>query len=159
WRAGQCHLPRLRADTAGGQANSRAGPRARHFRRRCGEEGHAEGDRGRRVHHGGRRGRGRPALRRLPEPSPDRPVPGGQPRLVHEKAGAPRIMAKSDKEKKAARRRSKTTESGETSARRKAAPAAAKTERPERRVLVLQGGGALGAYQAGVYEELAKAAL
>ena len=29
-------------------------------------------------------------------------------------------------------------------------------ERPEKRVLVLQGGGALGSYQAGVYEELAK---
>jgi NTE family protein len=33
------------------------------------------------------------------------------------------------------------------------------TERPEKRVLVLQGGGALGAYQAGVYEELAKAGI
>src|SRR5215471_12215166 len=39
--------------------------------------------------------------------------------------------------------------------RRKAAPA----ERPEKRVLVLQGGGALGSYQAGVYEELARAAI
>jgi len=32
-------------------------------------------------------------------------------------------------------------------------------QRPEKRVLVLQGGGALGSYQAGVYEELAKAGI
>ena len=32
-------------------------------------------------------------------------------------------------------------------------------ERPEKRILVLQGGGALGAYQAGVYEEIANAGI
>jgi NTE family protein len=37
--------------------------------------------------------------------------------------------------------------------------ATAPRERPEKRVLVLQGGGALGSYQAGVYEELAKAGI
>jgi NTE family protein len=47
--------------------------------------------------------------------------------------------------------------------RREAAPerpvATAPYERPEKRVLVLQGGGALGSYQAGVYEELAGAGI
>src|SRR5215469_11315439 len=47
--------------------------------------------------------------------------------------------------------------------RRGAAPerpvATAPHERPEKRVLVLQGGGALGSYQAGVYEELAGAGI
>ena len=37
--------------------------------------------------------------------------------------------------------------------------ATAPHERPEKRVLVLQGGGALGSYQAGVYEELAEAGI
>ena len=37
--------------------------------------------------------------------------------------------------------------------------ATAPHERPEKRVLVLQGGGALGSYQAGVYEELAGAGI
>ncbi|HZT19232.1 MAG TPA: patatin-like phospholipase family protein, partial [Dongiaceae bacterium] len=32
-------------------------------------------------------------------------------------------------------------------------------ERPEKRVLVLQGGGALGSYQAGAYEALAQAGI
>jgi NTE family protein len=67
-------------------------------------------------------------------------------------------MAKPAKAKKASHPRSKGVDSAAKPARRKAAPAAGGV-RPETRVLVLQGGGALGSYQAGVYEELAKAAL
>jgi NTE family protein len=47
----------------------------------------------------------------------------------------------------------------EDEAKAKPAPGAAPWRRPEKRVLVLQGGGALGSYQAGVYEALAKASL
>ena len=48
------------------------------------QEGDAEGDGRRRIHHGRGRGADGAVLRRLPHQRPDRPVDRRQPRLVHE---------------------------------------------------------------------------
>ena len=65
-RARQRDLPRLRAHAAGRQADSRAGEDARHLRGRRHQEGHAEGNRRRRIHDRRRRRRSRALLRGFP---------------------------------------------------------------------------------------------
>jgi NTE family protein len=70
---------------------------------------------------------------------------------------AKRIKAKRAKAKAAAAGQAAPQPRRATAAKRPVATAP--HERPEKRVLVLQGGGALGSYQAGVYEELAGAGI
>src|SRR5262249_12299070 len=105
-------------------------------------------------HHGRRRRPVRAVLRRLRDQCVDRAVDGRQPRLVHamsariaRRAAAPPKTAIAPVRRAA--RKSAAPRSGTTPASPAAAAAAYETV-----VLVLQGGGALGAYQCGVYEAL-----
>ena len=141
--------PGFRAHAAGGKADSRTGERAGHQRGRSDQEGDAGPDRGRHLHHGGRRGADGEVPVRVPQQCADRPERGRQPRLVHA-VGAGRghhVASAADKPaaKRAAARKQNRGAGGEAS--------------PTTSRWCCRGGGALGAYQVGVYQGLHEAGI
>ena len=76
-------VAKLRSFAPGRKANPRAGARTRHQRRGSGQECDAEGNRGRRVHDGVRRGRGRATVCGIRVKCPHWPIFSREPRMVY----------------------------------------------------------------------------